>query len=338
MMVPPGFPVTPASPTTFEDDTDSTTPAKLSGNVKVKPWNPDTPYLKKLRASEDPYAAYLKERRGNASSSAFFLDCADYFWDVKKDTKLAVRIVSNLAEMELESAPLLRILAYRLMQQDRYDLAVPLLETVLEMRGEEPQSRRDLAIALTRMKNPDPVRAAGLLWDVIRKADQGRFEGVEIIALHELNDLYSRLPADYQRKVSELGIEKRFLNQSVPVDLRVVLSWDADATDIDLWVTDPTGETCIYSRNRTKTGGHMSRDFTQGYGPEVFTIRRALPGTYTVQANYYGNRQQKFAGATTVQLEFQTAFGQPQAQREAITRRLKDDKEVIDVGKFTFKP
>jgi Ca-activated chloride channel family protein len=311
---------------------------QLTGSIKVKPWNPDTPYLKKIRAAEEPYTAYLKERKANASSSAFFLDCADYFWDDKKDPRLALRVVSNLAEMELESAPLLRILAYRLMQKDRYDLAVPLLESVLEMRGEEPQSRRDLAIALTRMKNPDPVRAAGLLWEVIRKPDNGRFKGIEIIVLHELNDMFSRLPADYQEKVRQSGIEKRFLNEPVPVDLRVVLSWDADATDIDLWVTDPAGETCIYSHNRTKTGGHMSNDFTQGYGPEVFTIRRALPGTYTVQANYYGNRQQKFAGATTVQLEFQTSFGQANAKRQAITRRLKDNKEVIDVGKFTFKP
>ncbi len=319
---------------------DEATPSstKLSGSIQVKPWNPDAPYLKKIRGADDPYAAYMKERKANASSSAFFLDCADYFWDEKKDARLGLRIVSNLAEMELESAPLLRILAYRLMQQDRYELALPLLESVLEMRGEEPQSRRDLAIALTRMKNPDPVRAAGLLWEVIRKPDNGRFTGIEIIVLHELNDMFSRLPADFQEKVRTLGVEKRFLNEPVPVDLRVVLSWDADATDIDLWVTDPAGETCIYNYNRTKTGGHMSNDFTQGYGPEVFTIKRALPGTYTVEANYYGNRQQKFAGATTVQLEFQTAFGQPNAQRQAITRRLKDNKQVIDVGKFTFKP
>ena len=97
-------------------------------------------------------------------------------------------------------------------------------------------------------------------------------------------------------------------------ELRVILSWDADATDIDLWVTDPTGETVMYSRNRGQTGGHVSNDFTQGYGPEIFTIARALPGTYTVHANYYGNRQQKLSGATTVQLEFQTAFGNRREQ------------------------
>lgn len=309
----------------------------LAATIEVKAWNPDTPYLKRLKNADDAYATYLKERKDNATSSAFFLDCADYFREVKKDERIALRVLSNLAEMELESAPLLRILAYRLQQIDRHDLAVPLFEEVLKMRGEEPQSRRDLALALSRMEKPDYGRAASLLWDVIRKTWDGRFPSIEIIAVHELNDLLLRAPKEARADIEKCGVEKRFLD-AVPVDLRVVLTWDADATDIDLWVTDPAGETCIYNHNRTQTGGRMSNDFTRGYGPEIFTITRALPGTYTVRVNYYGNTQQKFAGATTVQIEFETAFNRAGSKRQAVTRRLTDKREVIEVGKFVFKP
>lgn len=309
----------------------------MSGTIEVKAWDPDTPYLKKLRKADDAYAAYLKERRGNASSSAFFLDCADYFREEKKDERLALRILSNLAEMELENAPLLRILAYRLQQLDRHDLAVPLFEEVLKMRGEEPQSRRDLALCLSRKQEPDFPRAAALLWEVVKKKWDGRFPGIEVIALHELNDLLQRAPESTRPKVDEIGIEKRFLER-VPVDLRVVLTWDADNTDMDLWVIDPTGEICIYNHNQTKTGGMMSPDCTRGYGPEAFTIRHALPGTYTVKVNYFGSSQQKLAGATTVQIEFQTTFSQKDGQRQAVTRRLEGKKDVIEIGKFVFKP
>lgn len=315
---------------------DSSGPA-LSGSIEVKAWDPDTPYLKKLRKADDAYAAYLKERRSSANSSAFFLDCADFFREEKKDNRLALRVLSNLAELELENAPLLRILAYRLQQIDRHELAVPLFEEVLKMRGEEPQSRRDLALCLARMKQPDLQRAADLLWEVVKKNWDGRFPGIEIIALHELNDLVSRHGLPVVCKQPLAGFDERF-RSSVPVDLRVVLTWDADNTDMDLWVVDPSGEICIYNHNRTQTGGHMSQDFTRGYGPEVFTIRRALPGTYTVKTNYYGNSQQKLAGATTVQVEFQTAYSQPGAQRQAVTRRLQDQRDVIEVGKFVFKP
>lgn len=313
----------------------------LSGTIEVKAWDPDTPYLKKLRKADDAYAAYLKERKDSENSSAFFLDCADFFREEKKDERLALRVLSNLAEMELESAPLLRILAYRLQQLDRHELAVPLFEEVLKMRDEEPQSRRDLALCLARKKEPDFARAASLLWEVVKHQWDGRFPGIEVIALHELNDLLQHVPEDCPQETrpdtAGIGIEKRFLD-AIPVDLRVVLTWDADNTDMDLWVIDPTGEVCIYSHNRTQTGGNMSPDCTRGYGPEAFTIRRALPGTYAVKVNYYGNTQQKLAGATTVQIEFQTAFSQPTGQRQSVTRRLEDKRDVIEVGKFVFKP
>ena len=308
----------------------------LASTIEVKPWNPDTPYLKRIKNADDAYATYLKERKDNAKRSAFFLDCADFFREEKKDDRIALRVLSNLAEMELESAPLLRILAYRLQQIGKHELAVPLFEEVLKMRGEEPQSRRDLALSLSRMEKPDWQRAASLLWEVVKKNWDGRFPGIEIIALHELNDVIAR-SGKGGVNAEQAGIEKRFLD-AVPVDLRVVLTWDADNTDIDLWVTDPAGETCIFNHNRTQTGGRISNDFTQGYGPEVFTITRALPGTYTVRVNYYGNRQQKYSGSTTLQIEFQTAFDQKGSKRQAVTRRLTDTREVIEVGKFTFKP
>jgi uncharacterized protein YfaP (DUF2135 family) len=53
----------------------------------------------------------------------------------------------------------------------------------------------------------------------------------------------------------------------MPLDLRVVLSWDADNSDMDLWVTDPNGERAYYGNRLTYQGGRMSQDFTGGYGP-----------------------------------------------------------------------
>ncbi len=329
-----------ASQTLAKSATTSTTP--LQGGITIKPWDPQTPYLKKLRkAGDDAYKAYLKERGDNADSSAFFLDVADFFREERKDDRLALRVLSNLAEMQTESAPLVRILAYRLQQLGRHDLAVPLFEDALKLRGEEPQSYRDLALALSMQKKPEWKRAADLLCSVVKRRWDSRFNGIELIALHELNALLKRVPNDSPKSErpdpEALGMSAE-LYVNVPADLRVVLSWDADNTDMDLWVIDPTGEVCIYNHNRTQTGGHMTNDFTGGYGPEVFTVRRALPGTYQVKVNYFGDRQQKLTGATTVQLKFQTAFGSVKTKTEAITVRLSDKKETIAVGSFVFRP
>ena len=80
----------------------------------------------------------------------------------------------------------------------------------------------------------------------------------------------------------------------------------------------------------------MSEDFTGGYGPEVFVLKDARPGTYLVKVDYYGNTQQILAGATTIQVDLITDFGKPTEQRQAVTLRLEDVKDVIDVGVITI--
>ena len=56
-----------------------------------------------------------------------FIDSAELFFQ-RGQTALAVRVLSNLAEMELENRHILRILAYRLSQQ--HDLSATFTEMV----------------------------------------------------------------------------------------------------------------------------------------------------------------------------------------------------------------
>jgi len=126
------------------------------------------------------------------------------------------------------------------------------------------------------------------------------------------------------------------LRQNLDCDVRIVLTWDADMTDVDLWVTEPSGEICMYNHNRTTIGGLVSRDFTQGYGPEEYCLRKTMPGKYLIQANYYGSRQQELTGPCTVQATVITDFGRPNEKREALTLRLTSQKETVTVGTVTL--
>lgn len=309
----------------------------LKARIELTGWDPDTPYLRRIRNAADPYAAYLIEREVHGLSPAFFLDVAEHLREQSKQPELALRVLSNLAEIGFENTALVRVLGHRLGQWDRYDLAQGQFEAALVQRPEEPQSYRDLALALVRLSSPDSARAIELLWTVSTSDWHGRFPDIELIALHELNAIVAADPDAAAPIVSRLGIHADLL-QSPAIGLRVVMTWDADNTDIDLWVIDPAGEKAYYSQNRTASGGHVSRDFTQGYGPEVFTIARPLPGTYRVQAHYYGDRRQSLTGPVTLQLEFQTRYGAPDGERTAVTRRLSTGSELIDIGEFTIAP
>ena len=98
------------------------------------------------------------------------------------------------------------------------------------------------------------------------------------------------------------------------------------------WVVEPSGETCFFSQALTTIGGQMSKDFTSGYGPEEYTVRRAMGGNYQIKANFYGSRAQDVTGPTTVQATVVTDYGRPAEQRRALTLRLTTARDVVDIG------
>lgn len=298
--------------------------------IELSKWDTDTPYLKELKQSpvKNCYDVYLKQKKDYTNSSAFYLDVAEFFLEKKEDA-LALRILSNIAEMELENHQLLRILGYRLMQLGYYKLAISIFEDVLEIREEEPQSYRDLALAYAADRQFQ--KAVDLLYYVVTRGWDDRFIGIEFIALHEMNAIIANAGV----KLDLDKIDKRLI-KNLPVDIRVVLTWDAADTDMDLWIIDPSGEKCYYGNGLTNIGGFIFADFTEGYGPEEFILTHAKSGKYTIKVDYYGNQQQIIAGATTIQVMFYTNYGRPNEKQKSVTMRLKEEKEVIDVGEFIF--
>jgi tetratricopeptide (TPR) repeat protein len=297
-------------------------------SIQLKKWVPDAPYAERLRqaASEQLYRVYLDERPGYLNSTSFFLDVADIFFD-RGRPELALRILSNLAEMDLENRHILRILAYRLLQAKRADLAVPLLQRVRELAPNEPQSWRDLGLA--QMEAGARQAALESLYQVVTRPWHNRFPDIELVTLAELNTLITTSP----EKLDTSAIDSRFI-RNLPLELRVVLSWDSDNTDIDLWVTDPNGEKAYYGNRLSYQGGAVSHDFTGGYGPEEFSLKKAKPGKYLVQAQFFGHRQQVVAGATTLNLRFFTGFGTAAQQEERVTLRLTGQSALVTVGEF----
>ncbi len=331
----------------YEEDTTTPDNESTTPEVTLKPWNPDTPYLKTLKAAPAPerWTVYLRERAAQGTAPAFFLDCADFFQE-QGETGRALQVLSNIAELELENPALLRVLAHRLAQWDQLDLAILLFSEVLELRPEEPQSHRDLALALERRADAhrasddpqqresakaDYARALELLAKVVMSR-WDRFAEIELIALIELNHI---VPKARAAGVERIPLDPRLLDQ-LDLDLRIVMTWDTDLTDLDLHVVEPSGEEAYYSHNRTTIGGRVSRDFTQGYGPEFYALRRAMPGPYQVKTHFFGSTAVQLTGAVTLQVEIFTRYGRPDEQRRSITLRLNQPRESLAVGEITF--
>ncbi|MEO0471543.1 MAG: DUF2135 domain-containing protein, partial [Bacteroidota bacterium] len=300
------------------------------GRMELNTWNPEAPYLDAIKqeASRDRYAAYLRLAEENASTPAFFLDLAHFFYQ-EKDLQTALRILSNLAELELENHELLRVLAHKLEEENEINLAISVYRQVVEIREEEPQSYRDLALALA--KAGQYQEAVALMYKVVSTKWDTRFPQISTLAAQEMNSLIAR-----SGKALKLDFIDKRVMAKLPTDIRVVLNWDTDAVDMDLWVIDPRGEKCYYAHRETEIGGWMSNDFTGGYGPEEFLIKNAMPGKYTVQVNYYGSSQTRLAGPTHIHVQMITGYGTAKAKQQEVSMRLAQEKGVIDVGSFEF--
>ena len=298
--------------------------------INVQKQEMTAPYATRLREASDDkrYAIYLDEKPSYAHSSAFYLDAAEIFFE-KGQKKIGLRVLSNLAEISFEERSLLRILAYRLQQAGLFEEAILLFKQVRDLAPNEPQSWRDLGLAYAA--NGQAQKAIDALWATASRKWDWRFADADLIALGELNAIAARTPG-----LNLSRVDSRLLRH-LPVDLRVVMTWDADSTDIDLWVKDPNQEDAYYGHQLTYQGGRMSRDFVAGYGPEEYLLKVAKPGRYEVRGKFYGSRQQRFSPYTTVMLRFVTGFGQANQAEQSVIMRLPEKGNEVFVGSFEVK-
>ncbi|WP_298426527.1 VIT domain-containing protein [uncultured Kordia sp.] len=309
---------------------------KIANTIEMKPWNANQPYiieLEKETTIEDAYNKYLKIRESYANMPTFYLDVADFF-NERKASAIATTVITNLMEVELNNYELLKAMAYKLEYFKRYDMAVIAYEKVLELRPEEPQSYRDLALAYEQVgayqKSYDLLFQ---LYDgqLLGKDEGSRFTGIEKIVFIELTRLITmygnklNIPAEVKNKFTKM-----------PVDVRITIDWNHNNTDIDLWVFDPNGEKAFYGHKETVIGGRMSDDLTQGYGPEEFLLKKASKGEYKVYVNHYSNNVQKISGPTILKVTLYKNYGTKDEQKEVSIVRLADASGELEIGSLFF--
>lgn len=303
---------------------------KNKSSIELKEWKPDVPYLKEMEktASGNYQKKYIELKKQYADQPSFYIDIARFLFQ-KNENSFAIQVISNVAEMKLEEASLMRMLANQLMEAGEKELAVETYRDILKMREEEPQSYRDLALALNETGAYN--EAVQLMYKLVLGTWDGRFTDVKSITLSEMNAIISAHPG----RVDLSGIDPRLVF-AMPVDVRIVISWNADNSDMDLWVTDPRKEKCSYENTRTSLGGRISQDVTGGYGPEEYLLKKAVNGKYKVEVNLYGDNRQTLGGAIAIKADLFTDYGKPTQKRETINFRVTSSKEVVELGELSF--
>lgn len=314
--------------------------------VEVEPWNPDRPYLKALAAATpDQFESVFKVQEAeHGALPAFYLDVAEYLF--RHDRKAeAIQMALSALDMPQANTATMTIVADRMMRYGAVDRALWIYERIAWSEPDRPQPRRALALALAAsaeqpglsppIRDQRRSRAVDLLNDVISTPWQSKYDGIEMVSLMEINRL---IPLLSKADSARLPLDPRLV-ALLDVDIRVVLEWNTDESDMDLWVVEPTGETAIYSNPKTAIGGRLSNDMTNGFGPEEYLLHRAPKGDYQIKVNVYRTDTLDPNGATTVRATLFRNWGRPDQSVEVIEIDLEGKGDgARPVGRFKVGP
>jgi hypothetical protein len=305
-------------------------------DVAIAEWDVERPYIAALDAAtpttmEKVFAAQEREFGG---LPAFYFDVAEWLRRQGREADAEEMLLSAL-ELPVANEQTVAMVADRLQRHGGLERAVWLLERAARQTDYLPQPRRALALALAKRAAPgDLERAVTLLNEVIMTPWEGEFDGIEVVALMEINTLLPRLKEQGVRKIP---LDER-LRGLLDVDLRVVIEWNTVATDMDLWVDEPNGERAIFSNPLTAIGGRLSNDMTEGFGPEEYLLRRSATGEYRISVNVYDTDGINPNGSTVVTARLFRDFGRPnQSEQTMEIELLPGDKGEKLIGGFTVR-
>jgi len=258
----------------------------------------------------------------------------------KGDADGAIRVLSTIVEQNAARGDALRMVGYRLLDLKQPTHAVRLFDRVQHSRPFEPHSYLDLARSL---EESGKYGLAAVQYEIVMAGTwHGRFhESLKEVARED----YGRMMRQAIRSKTLNGeladhfgerLEKMDPSK-LQSDLRVSMTWNTDATDVDLWVIEPDGTKCFYSHNKTKNGGDLSQDMTQGYGPERFQAKKAMKGEYKIMAHYFAVNPNLIGGESTVSVTVTRNAGTALEVVERHTVILKKHNDAVEVCKVNFK-
>lgn len=293
-------------------------------------------FFKGINNPENIYETYLQNRKDYEETPQYYFDIAQLLFK-NNDKKHGLKVLSAIADLDFENEELYKLLTYKLKQAEVYDKELFAAGKVLEWRPFDPQSYRDFALALE--DNGQYQAALDNLYKILTqsytKELADRDSGIEETVIMEINQLIM----NHGNQLDLTNINPKIIAE-LPVNIRVIINWNKDDTDIDLWVTDPNNERCYYSHKETAIGGRLSDDFTGGFGPEQFLLKKAVKGKYKIQTNFYGEQQIGIAGPTAIMAEIFINYATGRQERKVVVFQNQKENESkengILIGEFEF--
>eukprot|EP00567_Pseudictyota_dubia_P004352 CAMPEP_0197436386 /NCGR_PEP_ID=MMETSP1175-20131217/3840_1 /TAXON_ID=1003142 /ORGANISM="Triceratium dubium, Strain CCMP147" /LENGTH=1316 /DNA_ID=CAMNT_0042965657 /DNA_START=78 /DNA_END=4028 /DNA_ORIENTATION=- len=120
--------------------------------------------------------------------------------------------------------------------------------------------------------------------------------------------------------------------------LVAILTWNQDNTDVDLHITEPSGEECFYSNPRTESGGYLSGDVTDGFGPEIYILPNGKPGgMYDTDVEVFAENPNRLSAPIKMLVEVVKDWGWSTEEyiSKTLVQKREKDRDTVAVVKLS---
>lgn len=278
-------------------------------------------FTKQLAAGVDPATAYRKQRGDLMRAPDFYIGAARILFSNKQEA-LAKQVLSNLAETRQGDVPALRSLAFWLAEFGNTQEAEMILEGIQRGTDSDALVAMDLA-ALRTARGAFREAFSGWLNPMANITAQG---SLAQIALTDFNSLREKASDSARPDPDPFpGYGARFA-QTLPADIRIVLTCADDAVTMNFNVTEPGGFESLAEWPQTPSGGR----FTSSRGVAEYMIRRAVLGKYRIEC--------RTNTPTTVRLSIHQDWGRPNQTTRTLTFISDPGKSETAEFDFAFRP
>lgn len=326
-------------------------------------WSQVQAAVEEVRTSDqNPYETYLAFKAKYGGSPSFYYQVAHHFSEIGQP-ELARRIATNLLEQGWQDDRLLFAAGMLCHVLEDLDLAEVLYQKLAQNRPEWPQARmlvaqiqREKAIGFEKSDPKAAIhfyrRAFDLYqdlalapwgrldeWDQADFLEENRFPYIPITVVEEAFWIQMRLATLGEKVQLQLPPGFEATPEDIKADLRVLLWWDDENADLDLWVTEPGDVLVNYDTNPAAGSGRIL-DQIEGLGPDIYRQKGGRYGTFTVQAKFYSTVFSQLLGPVYAKAEMWTRFGYPDEAYRVEIHRMDGatTMEPIQLDEVTWPP
>ena len=268
-------------------------------------------------------------------SIPFYIESYNYF--KKLDYNFAVEILKTVSEKAKDNPKALKTIAYKLEESGDYEKAKIIYKRLLNIRPEDEQTYRDLA--LVYIENKEYELAASMYNKMLKnKIPNVNVLGLQETIVNEASHLYwtnadKLILTDFPLKTLKTFIPENDW-KNFGYDYRIVFDWNDPAVEFNIQFVDPKNKYFNWSHTIIDDKEILEDELNYGYNTEEFIIEKSDKGNWIINIENYSIEDN--TNPTYIKYTVYKNYGRPNEIRkvELLDLSKLKQKVTLDVLKY----